>query len=238
MAVIGIDLGTTNTVVGIVKDGIATTIADVDGKTLIPSVVSFMPEGAVVVGRGAKELRRVDSANTIYSVKRLIGRAWTSEEVQFAAARFPFEMRAGEARDSLVVARGNAHTLPEISAFVLRKAKALAESVLAEKVESAVITVPANFNDLQRAATKVAGQVAGLQVLRILNEPTAAALAFGFGSQTHQRIAITISAEAPLTSPCSISTVMFLKCSPPPAIPFSAVMTSTWPSRKAWPANS
>src|SRR6185503_14368126 len=160
--VVGIDLGTTNTVVAVVSHGQASALSDEHGDKLIPSVVSFHPNGNVLVGRPAKERRLVDPRNTIYSVKRLIGRSWDSEEVRRARTRFPFEMREGPGQAALVVARSETYTLPEISAFVLRKAKAVAEAALGASVERAVITVPANFNDLQRAATKVAGRVAGL----------------------------------------------------------------------------
>ncbi|HXK16710.1 MAG TPA: Hsp70 family protein, partial [Polyangiaceae bacterium] len=188
--VIGIDLGTTNTVVAVVKDGQASAIPDEHGNVLMPSVVSFHPSGNVLVGRSAKERRLVDSINTIYSVKRLIGRSWDSEEVRRARSRFPFQMKEGPGQAALVVARGETYTLPEISAFVLRKAKSIAEAALGETIDRAVITVPANFNDLQRAATKVAGRVAGLEVMRILNEPTAAALAYGYGKSSSERIAV------------------------------------------------
>jgi molecular chaperone DnaK len=188
--VIGIDLGTTNTVVSVVRDGQASALVDEAQQVLIPSMVSFHPNGSVLVGRAAKERRIVDASNTIYSIKRLIGRSWDSEEVRRARSRFPFEMREGPGQASLVVARGETYTLPEISAFVLRKAKAVAEAALGSSVDRAVITVPANFNDLQRAATKVAGRVAGLEVLRILNEPTAAALAYGYGRGSSERVAV------------------------------------------------
>src|SRR5450432_2728988 len=188
--VIGIDLGTTNTVVSVVRDGQASALLDEAGQVLIPSVVSFHPNGSVLVGRDAKERRILDAANTIYSVKRLIGRSWDSEEVRRARSRFPFEMREGPGQAALVVARGETYTLPEISAFVLRKAKGVAEAALGTTVDRAVITVPANFNDLQRAATKVAGRVAGLEVMRILNEPTAAALAYGYGRASSERVAV------------------------------------------------
>ena len=188
--VVGIDLGTTNTVVAAVRDGNARSVADDQGQTLIPSVVSFHPNGTVLVGRTAKERRTVDPSNTIFSVKRLIGRSWDTEEVRRARSRLPFEMREGPGQAALVVARGETYTLPEISAFVLRKAKSIADAALGEKVEQAVITVPANFNDLQRAATKVAGRVAGLEVSRILNEPTAAALAYGYGKSSSERLAV------------------------------------------------
>ena len=132
----------------------------------------------------------MDAANTIASVKRLIGRAWGSDEIRRARQRFAFELKEGPGQGPLVVSRGQEFTLPEISAFVLRRAKELAEHALGETVDRAVITVPANFNELQRAATKVAGRVAGLEVLRIINEPTAAALAYGLGRATKERIAI------------------------------------------------
>ena len=179
---VGIDLGTTNSVVGAVRDGLAFTIADPNGRRLIPSTVSFHPSGKVLVGYPAIERRLIDPENTVYSIKRLIGRGWQSEEVQAAAARFPFKMTEGPKQGTIIHARGEDYTLPEISAFVLRYAKATAEAALGAPVDRAVITVPANFNDLQRAATKVAGKLAGLDVLRILNEPTAAALAYGQGS--------------------------------------------------------
>lgn len=188
--VVGIDLGTTNTVVGLVSEGHATAIADPEGQTLLPSVVSFPPNGSVLVGRAAKERRQLDAKNTIYSIKRLIGRSWDSPELCQARARFPFEMQEGPGHAAMVLARGETYTLPEISAFVLRKARQVAEAAVLAPVTQAVITVPAHFNDLQRAATKVAGRVAGLEVLRILNEPTAAALAYGFGKGNTERIAV------------------------------------------------
>ncbi len=190
MAVVGIDLGTTNTVVACVRNGRVNVLPDEQGRRLLPSVVSFHPNGDVLVGYGAKERRVVDAKNTIASVKRLIGRAWDSEELRRARQRFAFEVKEGPGQGPLVMARGQEYTLPEISAFVLRRAKQIAEKALGEVVDRAVITVPANFNELQRAATKVAGRVAGLEVLRIINEPTAAALAYGLGRSAKERIAI------------------------------------------------
>ena len=187
---IGIDLGTTNTVVAAVRDGRAVTLDDEQGRRLIPSVVSFHPSGQVLVGQPAKERRYNDPSNTVYSVKRLIGRPWKSQEVQESLTRFPFELREGPKETTMAVVRGEQYALPEISAFVLRRAKQIAEARLGETVDRAVITVPANFNDLQRAATKVAGKLAGLEVLRILNEPTAAALAYGQSIAQSERIAI------------------------------------------------
>jgi molecular chaperone DnaK len=176
--------------VACVRGGRVHVLPDEQGRRLLPSVVSFHPNGDVLVGYPAKERRVVDAKNTISSIKRLIGRAWGSDEIRRARQRFAFELKEGPGQGPLVVARGQEYTLPEISAFVLRRAKELAEHSLGETVDRAVITVPANFNELQRAATKVAGRVAGLDVLRIINEPTAAALAYGLGRAAKERIAI------------------------------------------------
>jgi molecular chaperone DnaK len=190
MAVVGIDLGTTNTVVACVRDKRVQVLADEHGRRLLPSVVSFPPTGEVLIGHPAKERRVVDAKNTIASAKRLIGRAWDSEEIQRARTRIAFELKEGPGQVPVIVVRGEEHTLPEISAFVLERAKHIAERALGEAVERAVITVPAHFNELQRAATKVAGRVAGLEVLRIINEPTAAALAYGLGRFAQERVAV------------------------------------------------
>jgi molecular chaperone DnaK len=189
-AVVGIDLGTTNTVVACVRAGRVHVLADERGNRLLPSVVSFHPSGDVLVGHAAKARRLVDAKNTIASIKRLVGKPWDSDEIRLARSRFPFELREGPGQGALVVARGEAYTLPEISAFVLKRVRQIAEAALGETVDMAVITVPAHFNELQRASTKVAGRVAGLEVLRILNEPTAAALAYGFGSSKNERVAV------------------------------------------------
>jgi molecular chaperone DnaK len=190
MAVVGIDLGTTNTVVACARAGRVQVVGDEQGRRLLPSVVSFHPGGDVLVGHPAKERRVVDAGNTIASVKRLIGRSWDSDVIQRSRQRFAFELRQGPAETPVILARGHEYTLPEISAFVLQRARSIAERALGEAVDRAVITVPANFNELQRAATKVAGNVAGLDVLRIINEPTAAALAYGLGRSARERIAI------------------------------------------------
>jgi molecular chaperone DnaK len=189
--VLGIDLGTTNSAVAVVSDGKVQVLPDAEGNKLFPSVVSFHPSGDVLAGYPARERRLVDATNTIYSVKRLIGRPYQSEEVRRAAERLPFAFEEGPTGGALVVARGETYTLPEISAFVLRGVRAQAEESLKVPCRRAVITVPANFNELQRSATKAAGRVAGLDVLRILNEPTAAALAYGCGAgKQRERIAV------------------------------------------------
>jgi molecular chaperone DnaK len=187
---IGIDLGTTNTVVAAVVDGVAVTLEDEQKRRLLPSVVSFHPSGTVLVGDSARERRLIDPENTIFSVKPLIGRPYDSDEVKAARGRFPFQFTEGAKNTTMVLARDVAYALPEISAFVLRRAKAIAEHALGGPVDRAVITVPANFNDLQRASTKIAGKLAGLEVLRILNEPTAAALAYGQSIAKAEKIAV------------------------------------------------
>jgi molecular chaperone DnaK len=157
---------------------------------LIPSVVSFHPSGDVLVGGPAKERRLLDAQNTVYSVKRLIGRPYSSYEVKQAQERFAFELSEGPSGGVLVTARGETYTLSEISAFVLRHVRKVAEEALGTECSQAVVTVPANFNELQRSATKAAGRVAGLDVLRILNEPTAAALAYGYNKTSTERVAV------------------------------------------------
>jgi molecular chaperone DnaK len=188
--VVGIDLGTSNTVIAVVQGNKAHVIPDKKGNRIHPSVVSFHPKGMVLVGQEAQRRRVVDPVNTIYSIKRLIGRTHRSEAVQTALKRSPFKIVKGENEQPVIVARGNEYTVPEISAFVLRHVKALAEEYLGVGIKRAVITVPANFNDSQREATKSAGQIAGLEVMRILNEPTAASLAYGYGQAKKSKVAI------------------------------------------------
>ena len=188
--VLGIDLGTTNSVVAVATGPDPRVLPASDGLELTPSIVSFHPSGKVLVGKKAKDRRLIDAANTIYSVKRLIGRPFESPEVRMARERFAFEMSEGPNGGVLVTARGEKHTLPEISAFVLRAVRARAEETLGIPCSRAIITVPANFNELQRSATKAAGKVAGLEVLRILNEPTAAAVAYGCETKSRERIAV------------------------------------------------
>lgn len=188
--VVGIDLGTSNSVIAIVQDNKAHVIPDQKGNRIHPSVVSFHPKGMVLVGHEASRRRVVDPQNTIFSVKRLIGRTFRSEAVTAAKSRVPYMITKGDNEQPIIVARGNEYTIPEISAFILRHVRALAEEYIGAPIKGAVITVPANFNDAQREATKAAGQIAGLNVMRILNEPTAASLAYGYGQAMNARIAI------------------------------------------------
>src|SRR5215510_2632930 len=178
--IIGIDLGTTNSVVSVMEGGSPTVISTAEGGRLCPSVVAFNKNGERLVGQTAKRQAVVNPENTIYSIKRFIGRHFGETEVE--RKMVPFEVVRGPSDDVKVkVPITNREYSPqEISAMVLAKLKADAEAYLGSTVTQAVITVPAYFNDSQRQATKDAGKIAGLEVLRIINEPTAAALAYGF----------------------------------------------------------
>jgi molecular chaperone DnaK len=188
--VIGIDLGTTNSVVATVRNNRVEVIPDAQGHRLHPSVVAFVPNGDILVGHAARARRHVDPANTIYSAKRLIGQSIRNPVVQLALGTLPYKVEEGPNEQALISVRGRQYTVPEISAYVLMHLKQCAERHLQATVSRAVITVPANFTDAQRQATKHAGELAGLKVLRILNEPTAAALAYGFGRSLDARLAI------------------------------------------------
>ncbi len=188
--VIGIDLGTSNSVVAAVVGGKPQVIPDEEGRTIHPSVVSFLPGGDVIVGQKASARKVVDPINTAYSVKRLIGRPFHSHEVRVAQSHYPYQVVCGSDNNPKLLVQGQEYSPEEISALVLRRMKHIAEVYLGQQVDRAVITVPANFNEAQRYATKAAGEIAGLDVLRILNEPTAAALAYGYGEQKRETVAI------------------------------------------------
>jgi molecular chaperone DnaK len=188
--VLGIDLGTTNTVVAVADDRRVRVLSADGSDRLIPSVVSFQPGGPILVGEPARQRRLEDVDGTVYSVKRLIGRPYDSPEVRRTLQRFAFKLVERQGGGVGVEVHGEIYTLTEISAFVLREVRRVAEGVLGRTCDRAVITVPANFNELQRSATKAAGKVAGLEVLRILNEPTAAALAYGYGQDRRERVVI------------------------------------------------
>ena len=176
--VIGIDLGTTNSCVAIMDGAQPRVIENSEGARTTPSVVGFT-DSERLVGQPAKRQAVTNPSNTIYAVKRLIGRRMGDAEVEKDKKNMPFAVIDGGNGDAWVKARGEKYSPSQISAFILGKMKETAESYLGEKVEQAVITVPAYFNDAQRQATKDAGKIAGLEVLRIINEPTAAALAYG-----------------------------------------------------------
>ncbi|HEX5061578.1 MAG TPA: Hsp70 family protein [Kofleriaceae bacterium] len=189
--IVGIDLGTSNTVVAHASDpGNVQILADANGYKIHPSVVSFHPTGGVVVGAAAKQRKVIDPKNTIYSVKRLIGRTFDSKEVQTAKQRSPFQIKDGANQLPIIVTRGGEFAVPEISAIVLDHAKNVATHALGTPVSRAVVTVPASFNDAQRSGTATAGSIAGLTVVRVLNEPTAAALAYGNLRSLRETIAV------------------------------------------------
>ena len=189
--IVGIDLGTSNSVVAHADaGGHVHVLADDGGYKIHPSVVSFHPNGGVVVGAAAKQRKVIDPQNTIYSVKRLIGRSFASPEVTTASARSPFQIKEGANQLPLIVTRGGEFAVPEISAIVLDHVRNIASDRLGQPVSQAVVTVPASFNDAQRSATATAGAIAGLTVVRVLNEPTAAALAYGHTRNLNQTIAV------------------------------------------------
>ena len=188
--IIGIDLGTTNSVVAVIEGGKPVIIENAEGGRTTPSTVAFTKKGERLVGLLAKRQAVTNPENTIFSVKRLIGRRYNDEEVQKAKKYLPFKLVPGGHTDFKIEAKGKAYSPQEISAMVLQKLKKSAEDHIGEKIDDAVITVPAYFNDNQREATKSAGKIAGLNVLRIINEPTAAAFAYGFDKAKNEKVAV------------------------------------------------
>jgi molecular chaperone DnaK len=187
---IGIDLGTTNSVVAVVQSGENVVIANQEGNRTTPSIVAFSDKGERLVGQIAKRQAVTNPENTIFSVKRLMGRKFDSAEVQDAIKKLPYKIVKAENSDAHVEIRGKTYSPPEISAMILQKLKQAAEDYLGEAVTDAVVTVPAYFNDSQRQATKDAGRIAGLNVLRIINEPTAASLAYGIDKKKEEKVAV------------------------------------------------
>ena len=188
--VIGIDLGTTNSCVAIMEGGEPIVIANSEGSRTTPSMVAFADNGERLVGQQAKRQAVTNPENTLYSIKRLIGRKFDTEAVKKDIAISPFMIVKADNGDAWVDVRGKRYSPPEISAIVLQKMKKTAEDYLGETVTDAVITVPAYFDDSQRQATKDAGKIAGLNVLRIINEPTAAALAYGLDKKKEEKVAV------------------------------------------------
>jgi molecular chaperone DnaK len=188
--IIGIDLGTTNSCVAIMEGGKPKVIENSEGVRTTPSVVAFMDDGDRLVGQPAKRQAVTNPSNTFFAIKRLIGRNFDDPVVAKDKGMVPYEISKGPTGDAWVKAHGKDYSPQQISAFILQKMKEAAEAHLGEKVEKAVITVPAYFNDAQRQATKDAGKIAGLEVLRIINEPTAAALAYGLDKNDGKKIAV------------------------------------------------
>lgn len=188
--VIGIDLGTTNSVAAYMEGSQPTIIPNKEGSRLTPSIVAFTKNGEILVGQLAKRQAITNPKNTIYSIKRLMGRRYDDPEVEKARKVLPYEIVPGKHGEAAVKVGDRIYTPPEISAMILKKIKEDAEEFLGEKITEAVITVPAYFNDNQRQATKDAGKIAGLEVKRIINEPTAASLAYGLGKGKEEVIAV------------------------------------------------
>lgn len=188
--IIGIDLGTTNSCVSIMEGGDPVVIANQEGNRTTPSIVAISESGERLVGQVAKRQAITNSENTVYAVKRLIGRKYSSEEVQHDLKIIPYKITEASNSDAQVTVRGKDYSPAEVSAMILTKMKQTAEDYLGEKLKDAVITVPAYFNDSQRQATKDAGKISGLNVLRIINEPTAAALAYGLDKKKDEKIAV------------------------------------------------
>src|SRR5215813_5436544 len=189
--IIGIDLGTTNSVMAVMEGGEPTVIPTAEGSRLLPSVVAVNPKtGERLVGQAARRQAVVNPENTIFSIKRFMGRKFSDPEVQRAIKMVPYKVQAAPNGDVRVVMGAKEYSPPEISAMILGKLKTDAEAYLGEEVTQAVITVPAYFNDSQRNATKDAGKIAGLEVLRIINEPTAASLAYGLDKKKDEKIAV------------------------------------------------
>src|SRR2546422_5497226 len=186
--VIGIDLGTTNSVVAVMEGGQPMVIVNQEGARLTPSVVGLTKDAERLVGQVAKRQAVTNPENTIFSIKRFMGRKF--DEVSSEASRVPYKVMRADNGDAWVEARGKKYSPPEISAMILQKLKQAAEDYLGNKVTDAVITVPAHFNDAQRQATKDAGKIAGLDVQRIINEPTAAALAYGLDKKKEEKVAV------------------------------------------------
>ncbi len=186
--VIGIDLGTTNSVVAVMEGGQPTVVVNQEGARTTPSVVAITKDGERLVGQVAKRQAVTNPDNTVFSIKRFMGRK--NDEVSAESARVPYRVVRAENGDAWIEVQGKRHSPPEISAMILQKLKKAAEDYLGETVTQAVITVPAYFNDAQRQATKDAGRIAGLEVLRIINEPTAAALAYGLDKKSDETIAV------------------------------------------------
>ena len=187
---IGIDLGTTNSCVAVMEGNKATVIENSEGGRTTPSYVAFTDAGEILVGQPAKRQSITNPENTIFAIKRLIGRRYDDPTTQKDKELVPYKIVSGDNGDAWVEVRGKKYSPSQISAFILQKMKETAEANLGETVTQAVITVPAYFNDAQRQATKDAGKIAGLEVLRIINEPTAAALAYGLDKKGSGRIAV------------------------------------------------
>ena len=188
--VIGIDLGTTNSCVAIMDGSQAKVLENSEGARTTPSVVAFIENKEKLIGQSAKRQAVTNAEDTIFASKRLIGRSFDDSSVQKDISKVPYKIVKSEKGEAWVEAKGEKYSPSQISAFVLQKMKETAEKYLGQEVTKAVVTVPAYFNDAQRQATKDAGKIAGLEVLRIINEPTAASLAYGLDKKGGKKIAV------------------------------------------------
>jgi molecular chaperone DnaK len=198
--VLGIDLGTTNSCMAVMEGGEPVVIPNAEGGRTTPSIVAFTKTGERLVGQAAKRQAVTNPKNTIYSIKRFMGRK--HGEVGSEVSRVPYEIVRASNGDAAVKINNDTYSPPEISAMILQKLKTDAEAYLGEKITQAIITVPAYFNDSQRQATKDAGRIAGLEVLRIINEPTASSLAYGWTRRRTRRSRSMTWAAVPSISPC------------------------------------
>ncbi len=229
--IIGIDLGTTNSCVAIMDGTTARVLENAEGDRTTPSIIAYTQDGETLVGQPAKRQAVTNPQNTLFAIKRLIGRRFQDEEVQRDVSIMPYKIVAADNGDAWLDVKGTKTAPPQISAEVLKKMKKTAEDYLGEPVTEAVITVPAYFNDAQRQATKDAGRIAGLEVKRIINEPTAAALAYGLDKKSATALSrCTTSVVVPSISPLSKSTKLTAKKPSkfwrPTVIPTWAVKTS------------
>ena len=233
--ILGIDLGTTNSAMAVLEGGSPTIIVNAEGDRTTPSVVGFRADGDRVVGKAAKNQAVTNPKNTVFSIKRFMGRKYS--ECTSEIKTVPYEVKEGQGGRAVVDIEGKDYTAEQVSAMTLAKMKADAEKYLGETVTDAVITVPAYFNDAQRQATKDAGKIAGLNVKRIVNEPTAAALAYGLDKQGSASSSSTWAA-APSTSPSSTSPTACLRFCPPRATTTWVAMTGISASSTGWPTSS
>ena len=241
--IIGIDLGTTNSCVSVMEDGKTKVIENAEGDRTTPSIVAFAGDGEVLVGQSAKRQAVTNPHNTLYAIKRLIGRRFEDKVVQKDISMVPYKIVKADNGDAWVDIDGKKIAPPEISAKVLQKMKKTAEDYLGEPVTEAVITVPAYFNDSQRQATKDAGKIAGLDVKRIINEPTAAALAYGMDkAKGDRKIAVYDlgggTFDVSIIEIAEIDGEHQFEVCPPTATPSWVVKTSTCTSSITWSPSS
>ena len=237
---IGIDLGTTNSVVSVIEGGEPTVIPNAEGERLTPRWWRSSPSGERLVGRLARRQAVTNPENTVFSIKRFMGRKFTDPEVQRDIKLVPYKVtRGAERRRAACTWAARAYSPQEVSAMILQKLKADAEAYLGEKVDRAVITVPAYFNDSQRQATKDAGRIAGLEVERIVNEPTASALAYGLDKQGDEEVAVyDLGGGTYDISILDLSARASSRSRRPTATPTWAATTSTSRSSTSWPMSS